>query len=70
VSHHLFKGRIRALRLHDLNHLHLVELVLPDQPAGIAAVRARLRTKTRGMRGEAYRELYLFEDPTGHEIGE
>ena len=47
VSHHGLVLLARALRGNDLHELDLVELVLPQQTAGVSAVRARLGAEGR-----------------------
>lgn len=53
-----------------MDHLHLGELVLTDDAAGIATGRTGLLAEARGARGVAQRELGGVEHLTGVQVGE
>src|SRR5438874_5124993 len=50
VAHQLFQTGMRVLGLFEADELHLVELVLPDDPLRVLAVAARLAPEARGER--------------------
>ncbi len=54
----------------DPHHLHLRELVQPDQPAGVPPVRAGLRTEARGVRGQCQRQLGRRHDLVRVQVGQ
>lgn len=57
-------------RIDDPHHFHLVELVLADHAAGVAAGGAGLAAKARGMGDELQRQLPGVEDLAGHDVGQ
>ena len=68
VRHEQLQLVARRRRLHDPHQLDLAELVHPDQPAGVAAVRARLRPEARGVRGVGERQVVDGEGLAGVQV--
>jgi hypothetical protein len=58
----------RARRLHEPHELHLVELVLPDQPAHVLAVRAGFAAEARRVSGVGDRKRSAVEDLVGVQV--
>ena len=59
-----------TFRRGDRDQLDLVELVLAEHAARVAAGRARLGAEARRQRGEAERQLGLVEDGFADEVGQ
>ena len=60
----------RAFLVGDGDQLDLVELVLAQHAAGVAAGRARFRPEARGERGEPQRQPVMRDDLLAHQIGQ
>jgi hypothetical protein len=58
----IFPAPRSCVGVHDLHHLHLVELVLADHAAGVAPGAAGLAAEARGVGGELDRQLGLGQD--------
>ena len=58
VAGQLLERLVRVLRMDDLHHLDLVELVLADHAARVLAVAAGLRAEARRVRGEPDRQRF------------
>ena len=59
-----------CLRRRERHQLHLVELVLADQPAHVGAVRARLAAEARRVGRVANRQLAAVENLAAMHVGE
>lgn len=70
VADHLLHLGPGVGRSADADHLHLGELVLADQPAGVAPVRAGLGAETRCLCGQGDRQVRGRDDLVGVEVGE
>ena len=55
--------------MRDLHHLHLVELVLADQAAGVTAVGAGFGAEARRVGGELQRQLIVLQHRVAYHIG-
>ena len=63
------QGGIRILRTHHLHQFHLVELVLADHAARVAAVGTRLAAEARRVCDIFQRQLVARHDLFAHHIG-
>ncbi|CAM2158458.1 hypothetical protein PT2222_40321 [Paraburkholderia tropica] len=70
VHDHLLQRVIRRFRRDDLDHFDLVELMLTDHAARVAAIRAGFRAEARRMRGQLDRQRAAFDDALAHRIRE
>ena len=59
MASHFLQHRLTLIRVHDLHHLDLVELVLANQTAGIASVATRLGAEARGVGRELHGQVGL-----------
>src|SRR5579862_345632 len=62
ACHHLIEDSIRLIGRCKSEHLHLVELVHPDQSALLRPGSARFSAKTGGISDEFFRQVLFFED--------
>ncbi len=69
VADHLVERRLARVRMDDLHHLDLVELVLANHPARVAAGAAGFAAKARRVRGQPDRQRlrrqHLLADRVG-----
>ena len=54
----------------DLHQLHLVELVLADHAARVAAIGARFAAEARRVRHELHRQFFQRHDLVAHHVGD
>ena len=61
---------LRVLRGRDLHKLHLLELVLPNEAAGVAAVAPGLGAEAGREGAHGHGQLALLQDGVGVEVRE
>ena len=64
----VFGGRL--FRARDRDQFDLLELVLADHAAGVAAMAAGFGAETHRMRGHAQRQRGVFDDAVAHDVGQ
>jgi hypothetical protein len=67
---HGFQRFVALLGVHDLHHLDLVELVLADHAARVAAGAARFGAEAGRVRGQLQRQLRFGQHLVAHEVGQ
>ena len=65
-----FVSLLALLRPHQLNQLHLLELMLPNQPSGIATVGTSLGSKTGSVGRVTSRQLFCRKDLIAMQVGD
>ena len=70
VAGHLFERLVRSVRMDDLHHFDLVELMLADHAARVLAVASGLGAEARRVRGEPDRQRLRRQDLAAHGIRE
>ena len=70
VARHFFQRVVALVGVHDLHHLDLVELVLADHAARIAAVAAGFGAEARCVGREFDRQVGLGHHHVAHKVGQ
>ena len=70
MADHFFQRSVAVVRVHDLHHLDLVELVLADQAARVTTGAAGLRPETGAVGGQLDRHLRSVENLLAHTVGQ